>query len=130
MSTPVPDRLSVLIVEPDEDTADTLADVLALYGHQARVAGGCKGAGEAVRAFTPDVVIQDVALPDGDGYWLAVALSNLLPRHTVFIALTSRQPVDERCRLAGFRRYLVKPVPPAVVAELLDVYAARRGTPR
>jgi CheY-like chemotaxis protein len=116
--------LSVLIVEPDPDTADTLADVLKLYGHRTQVARTCRQAGQAVLAFIPDVVLMELALPDGDGHWLAITLSNLLPVRPLFIVITGRQ---QQSPLPGFGHQFIKPVCPSKLAELLDKCAAERS---
>jgi len=68
---PPPAGVSVLIVDDDEITRQTIARYLALEGHTAFVAStGREGLDEAER-LEPDVILLDYHLPDMDGLeWL------------------------------------------------------------
>ena len=59
--------LSVLVVEDHADEADSLADVLRLYGERVTVARTGGAALELAADDPPDVVLLDVRLPDLDG---------------------------------------------------------------
>src|SRR5689334_8312580 len=64
-------RPSILVVDDDADTADSLVILLTPWGFQAAAAyDGCTAAG-AVLASRPDVVVLDLALPGLDGYEVA-----------------------------------------------------------
>src|SRR6185436_13693516 len=56
----------VLIVEDHVDTAVSLAELLHAYGYETRLAHGFEAALEAASEDF-DVVISDIALPDGSG---------------------------------------------------------------
>jgi PAS domain S-box-containing protein len=105
--------LRVLVIDDNEDVADTLADVLRVLGHEVRVANdGISGIAVA-RTFHPDVVICDIGLPGMDGYEVArrmradEALSGVM-----LVALSGYgQPEDcKRAADAGFARHVTKPV--------------------
>jgi CheY-like chemotaxis protein len=119
---PDPRPLFLLIVDDHPDTAEATAQLLALHGHDTRAAHSCAEARRAVSGdppFVPDVVLLDLALPDGDGLALATELCALLPIRPVLIALTGRTGLEERCRAAGFNFYLLKPADPAALAQLI-----------
>jgi DNA-binding response OmpR family regulator len=116
-----------LIVEDEPDHSDTLAELLCLYGHRTQVARTCREAIEALDGFVPDAVLLDIGLPDGDGYWLADALSLLLTHEPLFAVITCRPGLHERSRLAGIRHHFEKPLDLGAVAALLDAHARREG---
>jgi CheY-like chemotaxis protein len=106
-------RLSVLVVDDDPDTADTLTDLLNLTGHRARAAHGGIEAQRLAAAEWPDVVILDLAMPGVDGWELAHRLHPVPPRpRPLLIAVTGCGGADDRrrAREAGIDLYLLKPV--------------------
>jgi CheY-like chemotaxis protein len=113
----------VLIIEDNEDAAETLAQVLAIEGHRTRIAhDGTSGIALALE-LKPDVVLCDLGLPDLDGCEVARTLRSNgdLPR-TRLVALSGyAQPEDrQRARSAGFDAHLPKP---ARMSELNDILA-------
>jgi PAS domain S-box-containing protein len=122
--------LRVLIVDDNRDSADSLAMLLELKGHEVRVAYSAAQARERVEVFTPDAALIDIAMPDIDGY---AALRDLRARprlaRTLFAAMTGfGQAADvELTRAAGFEMHLVKPVDIALFDEVLARAAARRA---
>jgi CheY-like chemotaxis protein len=70
----------------------------------------------------PDLVLLDIGLPDIDGYEVARRLrADERLRHVPLVALTGfcGDADRVRARLAGFDEYLVKPVPYAMLNEVL-----------
>jgi CheY-like chemotaxis protein len=115
--------LNVLIVEDYPDGADSLAALLRLWGHTARVARDGPSALPAALAGPPDVVLCDLALPGLDGYAVAASLARELPRRPLLVALTGYGTEDHRrkARDAGFDHFFLKPTNPD---ELRAVLAA------
>jgi PAS domain S-box-containing protein len=113
----------ILIIEDNVDGGQSLADLLALDGHDVRLArDGRSGVGMA-RELRPDVVLCDIGLPDIDGYEVARTLrADEGLRATRLVALTGyAQPDDVRRALdAGFEAHLPKPAP---LDELADILA-------
>jgi CheY-like chemotaxis protein len=112
----------VLLIDDNLDAAESLAQLLALSGHDARVApDGTHGLALAAE-FTPEVVFCDLGLPGINGYEVARRLRALpCGREMVVVALTGYgQPGDrEKTAQAGFDAHLVKPVDPAVIEGFL-----------
>lgn len=117
----------VLLIDDNIDAAESLAQLLALSGHDARIAGdGARGLALA-DDFRPEVVFCDLGLPGMSGYEVAKALrSRPFGRDIVIAALTGYgQPGDrEKTAQAGFDAHLVKPVDPSVIESFLDDCAA------
>ncbi|MFL5737741.1 MAG: response regulator transcription factor [Actinomycetota bacterium] len=57
----------ILIVEDEESISDPLAAALEREGYATAIAPTAEAALEAVRTTSPDLVLLDVMLPDGDG---------------------------------------------------------------
>jgi CheY-like chemotaxis protein len=117
--------LRVLAADDDVDTTDSLALLLKLWGHEARVAYDAPAALMTALVYRPDVVLLDIALPWMDGYQVAKQLR----RHTTFenallVALTGYGQEKDfgRSGAAGLDLHLVKPVDPESLRELLAAY--------
>jgi DNA-binding response OmpR family regulator len=115
--------LSILIVEDQPDTAETLAALLSLYGHKVRIAPCAREAYREVINDPPDVALLDIGLPGMDGWDLAAWLKTV-SKPPVLIAITGYGHQDDYQRSvdAGIDLHLVKPVDPALLVELLKGY--------
>jgi signal transduction histidine kinase/ActR/RegA family two-component response regulator len=114
-STPpaIPGRIRVLVVDDNQDGANTLRLLLELLGAEVRVEYDGPGALDAFGAFRPEVVLLDIGMPGMDGLEVARRLRRRRDSHDVMlIALTGwGQEKDRRdSRAAGFDHHLIKPV--------------------
>lgn len=125
--TPSANALAVLIVDDNRDGSDTLAQLLAAYGHEARAVYSAREAGRVVLdGFVPDAVLLDLGLPGTDGFDVARELCAALPRRPLLVAVTGFGNLGERCRREGFDHYYLKPVDPAELLESLTACPKRR----
>ena len=105
--------LRVLVIEDNQDAAETLGELLELSGHEVKLAlDGTAGVATA-REISPHVVISDLGLPgELDGYAVAHALrAEPSLRGVYLIALSGYASEDarRRSREAGFDMHLAKP---------------------
>jgi two-component system CheB/CheR fusion protein len=98
----------VLVVDDEQDTALSLAELLRSYGHQTQVAHDGPSALEAAQSFDPEVVLLDLGLQDNDGYAIAEQL-RAQQQGLRIVAVTGYQRDDERLREAGFDDHVLKP---------------------
>jgi signal transduction histidine kinase/ActR/RegA family two-component response regulator len=122
----------VLVIEDNEDSAETLREVLELSGHETEVANDGKEGLEKARAFRPEIVLCDIGLPRMNGYEVARAIrADDALAGTILIALTGYTlPNDRRlAEEAGFDRHLAKPVSLGVLEEVLSSTSSGAGTP-
>lgn len=101
----------MLLVEDNPDAAETLSELLSLWGHEVQIARTGGEGLEHAAAHRPDVVILDIGLPDIDGYAVARRLRKLPGLQSVrIIALTGYGQAEDqrRSRGAGFDAHLVK----------------------
>jgi CheY-like chemotaxis protein len=116
--------MRILIVDNDMCSADSTELMLHAAGHsETRVAYSGTAALVIALDFQPSVVLVDLSLLDMTGYELARSLREQAQSQQVrLIAVTSspEHVAREEARLAGFERYLVKPVASIELARLLD----------
>lgn len=113
----------VLLIDDNLDGAESLAQILILSGHDARIAGDGSTALQLAREFRPEVVFCDLGLPGISGYEVAKQLRALPFGGEIFIAALTGygQTGDrEKTQKAGFDAHLLKPVDPVVVESLLN----------
>ncbi len=106
--------LRVLVVEDNEDVAESLRVLLELSGHEVWVAHEGRGALAYGRGHPPDVVLCDIGLPGAlNGYDVARAFrTEPALKHARLVAVTGYGAPEDRQRAqqAGFDQVLVKPV--------------------
>jgi PAS domain S-box-containing protein len=112
----------VLVVDDNQDAAESVALLLELWGHDVRITYDGWSALAEAPDFLPEFILLDIGLPGLDGYEVARRLRSD-PRldRTVLIAMTGYGQEQDRLLAleAGFSHHLVKPVDPAVLRELL-----------
>ncbi len=121
--------LRILIVEDLHDSADSLAILVRLWGHDVLVVYDGLSALEAGLANPPDVVLLDIGLPKMNGYDLARRFREApATAEALLVAITGygREIDVQRCKEAGIDHHFLKPVDPAELQQVL-AKAAQRG---
>jgi CheY-like chemotaxis protein len=103
-------RLRILVVEDHGDTLQALSRLLSHFGHEISVANGAKNALNIIESKEFDVVLCDIALPDGSGYDVIAAAKRKRPVKAVALTGFAAPEDIERGREAGFDFHLAKPV--------------------
>jgi CheY-like chemotaxis protein len=117
---PVP--LRVLIVDDNEDHADSLAALVELWGHTPAVAYDGEAGLRAARDWRPDCLILDINMPRLDGYALAQEVRRepgLERAKLVAVSAYSHADHARRSDEAGFDYRLVKPAAPGELEGIL-----------
>jgi signal transduction histidine kinase/CheY-like chemotaxis protein len=119
----LPEGLRALVVDDNEDAANTLGMVLGALGVEHRIVHAGDAALSAASQFCPDVVLLDIGMPGMDGYEVARRL-RAQARHAdiLLVALTGWSGAQDhaRSRAAGFDHHLRKP---ADINELVRLLA-------
>jgi CheY-like chemotaxis protein len=119
----VPQGRRILIVDDNADSADSLAMLLQLAGHEAHTVYDGPQALEAATRLQPEVLLLDLGLPGMDGCELCRRIRQQpWGRSALMIALTgwSQAADKQRSHDAGFDVHLVKPVDLAALEGVLQ----------
>ena len=102
--------LRILVVEDHSDTLQALSRLLDHFGHEISTAEDAHTALEMINLREFDVVLCDIALPDGNGYDLVAEAKRKRPFKAVALSAFAATDDIERGRKAGFDFHLAKPV--------------------
>jgi PAS domain S-box-containing protein len=105
--------LQILVVDDNRDSADSLALLLALAGHETHVARDGPQALARAETLRPDAILLDLGLPGLSGYDVCRRLrAEPWARTTPIVAISGWGQDDDRQRSkeAGFDGHLVKPI--------------------
>ena len=125
-------RRRILIVDDNEDGAESLAMLLQLKGHETHKAHDGIEAIEAAERFRPDAVLLDIGLPRLNGYEVCRRIrKEPWGKDMVLVALTGwgQEEDRHRSREAGFDTHMVKPVDHDVLMKLLTSPSGNRPEP-
>jgi PAS domain S-box-containing protein len=105
--------LRVLVMDDNPDVARSVARLLAIAGHEVRVARDGETGMSVAKEFAPDAILLDIGLPVMDGLQVARRIrQDPRLRKVLLIALTGYgQDADRQATTdAGFDHHLAKPV--------------------
>ena len=120
----------ILVVDDNEDAAESLAVMLRLGGHDVSTAHDGPSALEAAQARAPEVILLDIGLPGMSGYDVARTLQAQEGAVKPFlIALTGYGQAEDRRRAqeAGFDRHFVKPLDLSRLERVFSTLDRERG---
>jgi len=123
------DSLRVLVVDDNQDAADSLAMLLRLWGHKAEVAYGGREAIDLAESFNPQAIILDIGMDGMHGGELARHIrKESVASKALIIALTGHAATDPR--VVAWQEYfdvvLGKPQGLSQIRELLMARCATR----
>nr|WP_283254139.1 PAS domain-containing protein [Ramlibacter paludis] len=113
----------VLVVDDNEDAANTLAALMTHEGHEVRVAHSGEEALALAFEFEPEAVLLDIGMPGMSGLEVARELRRRMGSAVRLIAVTGWGQAQDREQTseAGFDFHLTKPVARTEVEALLAV---------
>ncbi|HEY8049112.1 MAG TPA: response regulator, partial [Ramlibacter sp.] len=121
----------VLVVDDNEDAADTCATLLQMTGYDVRVAYTPDAALQMFGLFQPDVAILDIGLPGMSGYELARQMRKRGYEGKLAALTGYGQATDMAAsKAAGFDAHLTKPVAPGELMDLVAKLVAERASMR
>jgi signal transduction histidine kinase len=115
----------VLVVDDNQDAAESLALLMRCEGHTVLVAFDGGTALAQVAQFRPHAVLLDIGMPGMDGFEVVREMrAREATRTAVIVAVTGYgQPDDRaRARAAGFTDHVTKPVDPVKLLSVLNTH--------
>ena len=117
-----PRRKRIVVVDDENNIADSLADILNENGFEATACYSGEDCLEKARKHCPDIVLADVLMPKMNGVDTALAIRKLCP-HTRVLLISGQAGTRDllaRARAEGHRfELLPKPIHPDQLLEKL-----------
>jgi DNA-binding response OmpR family regulator len=112
----------VLVCEDHKDSAESLAALLRLQGHEVLVCFDGTAALNEAPKWRPTAAIIDIGLPGITGYAVAQCIRQSLGNNVILIAVTGRTTRSdiEMARHAGFNWHLAKPPDTSFLMDVLE----------
>ena len=104
---------SIVLIDDDDDIRETMADLLAMEGHDVRAArNGVEGL-QALDDHFPQLVVTDVEMPvlDGRAMVFRMFVENLGRENIPVILVSGAADLREVAAVLGTPYYLAKPFP-------------------
>lgn len=114
-------RVRILVVDDNLDSAESMAMLLRMEGHEVLTAHDGKKAVEMALRERPAVVLLDIGLPHLDGYQVCHAIREGGMKDALIVAMTGYGQDEDRRRSheSRFDAHLVKPVDLQALGALL-----------
>ena len=112
----------VLVVDDNHDSAESLAMLLRLLGHEVNTAHDGPSALSSASRHRPEIVLLDIGLPGMNGYDVAKEIRASPDLNAIrLVAITGYGQEGDRRRAldAGFDEHVVKPVEVDKLTELM-----------
>lgn len=115
------ERIQVLIVDDDHETARGMSRVLAASGYYVEIAASGPIALDALKQRRFDVILSDIGMPEMDGFDLIHAIRSINDNVPI-VLLTGEPTVGTAARAleVGAFRYISKPAQPAELASVVE----------
>ena len=124
---------TVLLVDDDQDTLETVGELLKSFGLQVKTASSARQAIAVIRVQAPDILVSDIAMPEEDGYTLIQQVRSEAGAGTIksfpAVALTAFADSDtyQQALCSGYAACAPKPI--ESVVGLLGILAAALSSP-
>src|SRR3989304_7643507 len=116
---------TILFVDDDPFTLETLKKSVLLFGHEAVLANSGGGALTLAATRSPDLIMTDMRLPDMDGLTLVKYLQQDAATKDIAVVVLSasvEMDIAELARSAGAKDFLSKPVRLNILQEVIQRY--------
>ena len=110
--------VKILVVDDIDDVADSLGELLRLFGYDVSVAYSAEQAISRIEACLPDVVLTDINMPVVNGFELARQIRRRCGARIRLVAHTAypRSSIASQAEEAGFNSFVSKSAQPLELA--------------
>jgi two-component system CheB/CheR fusion protein len=120
----------ILVVDDNQDSALSLAELLRLMGHEVHVVHDGLEAVKTADEFRPALALLDIGLPGMNGYEVCRSIrQQAWGREMVLVALTGwgQDEDQKKAMAAGFNHHLIKPPAFDVLSRLIGELSRREN---
>lgn len=117
--------LHLLVIEDEQDSRELLTFILESEGAKVTTVVHIYEALETLEQFRPDVILSNIHLPDGDGYFLLSLWRDketelgIEPVPAIIITESAREINHQQIRQAGFDTYISRPFDTEKIVEII-----------
>ena len=109
-------RATILVIEHDLPTRETLALMLRYYGYNVVTAGDGREATSLLAEITPDLVVMDWRTPRLSGFSLCLALRRRWPMLPIIVVTSTDEVFDGD---QPVNAWLQKPIDPPLLRQII-----------
>jgi len=113
----------IMIVDDDRDLAESLADLLKVFGYEVTVATNGKDALERAQISDFDVTFMDVRMPVMNGVDSCLAIKQIKPQARIVMMTGFKEPILAKATAAGAEGPLQKPFSPEDMLQVVQKVA-------
>jgi len=116
---------SILFIDDDPMTLETLSRSIEIFGHQALIASSGEQAQILIGEQSPDLILTDMNLPDMDGLSLVKGLKQNPLAAQIPVVMLSASPEIDASQVAveaGAEEFLAKPIRLQTLQEVIERY--------
>jgi CheY-like chemotaxis protein len=128
-SQPALRGLRVLIADDNDESRVLLCELLTASGALCSLAGTGVEAFQTFTRRSPDIVVSDIWMPDGDGFDLIRRIRALPPDQGGLVPAIAMSGAanEEQVLMAGYHQFAAKPLDPALLVGMLTEFAHSRS---
>jgi CheY-like chemotaxis protein len=118
----------ILLIEDNDISRQLMCDYLEFYGWEVHSLARGAECFAAIAHFRPHLILLDLKLPDADGYTILEQIQSDPNTQQIPIVVISAFafPADQQRALSlGVQRYLIKPVKPALLKQVIEQELAK-----
>lgn len=106
---------NILLIDDDEKILEINETYLLYHGYEVRCAKSIKQAIELLAIFTPNCIVLDIRLPDGNGLSALDKIRRLSDAPVIFLSSLATEQNIISCFHAGAADYMTKPFSPKIL---------------
>jgi two-component system, NtrC family, response regulator HydG len=115
--------IRIMIVDDDQDLAESLADLLQAHGYDVAVARDGQDALEHARGEDYDMTLMDVRMPVMNGVDSFLAIRKIKPQARIVMMTGFKEPILAKATAAGAEGPLQKPFSPEDMLHVVEKVA-------
>jgi two-component system, NtrC family, response regulator HydG len=113
----------IMIVDDDQDLAESLADLLQVHGFDVDIAKDGQDALEHARTQDFDITLMDVRMPVMNGVDSFLAIRKIKPQARIVMMTGFKEPILAKATAAGAEGPLQKPFSPEDMLHVVEKVA-------